>query len=419
MEYEIKDVQMAHNGKNKILWADAHMPVLREIRERFSKEKPLAEINIGACLHVTSETANLCRTFVEGGAKVALCASNPLSTSDDVAASLVSDFNVKVFAYRGEDTQSFYKHINCVLDIKPTVTLDDGADLVSTLHQKRRELHKQVLASLEETTTGVIRLKAMQRDNALIIPVIAVNDAKTKYLFDNRYGTGQSTLDGILRATNILFAGKNVVVCGYGWCGRGFALRARGLGAKVIICEVDAIKALEAAMDGYIVMPIAKAAEIGDIFVTLTGDKNVITIQHIQKMKNGAILANSGHFDVEVDIKGLEKISQKIEREIRPGVDRYVLKNGKDIYLLGEGRLVNLVCAEGHPAEVMDMSFATQALAVEWVVKRKERLPPGVYKVPEEVEQKVAHLKLKTMGIQIDELTEEQKTYLASWQEGT
>ena len=395
------------------------MPVLREIRARFEREKPFKGQRIAACLHVTTETSGLMRAFVAGGAEVALCASNPLSTQDDNAASLVADFGIATYAIRGEDSKTYYKHINQALDLKPTLTLDDGADLVTTIHQKRPELMEGLLASMEETTTGVLRLRAMAKDGALKIPVVSVNDAQTKFMFDNRYGTGQSTVDGIIRATNVLLAGRTFVVAGYGWCGRGLASRARGLGAHVVVTEVEPIRALEATMDGFIVMPMADAAKIGDIFCTVTGNKEVIRKEHFQAMKDGAIVANSGHFNVEIDLEALAAMSKQVKKAVRENVDAFVLKDGRAINVIGEGRLVNLAAAEGHPAAVMDMSFATQALMTEWCVKNKSQLKIGVMDVPKEMEQQIARLKLKTMGVSMDELTPEQKRYLAGWQEGT
>jgi len=405
-------------GLNKILWAGKHMPVLLSIRERFKSEKPLKDLKISACLHVTSETANLVITLKEGGADVALCASNPLSTKDDVAEALRQEFGIKVYARYGASKEEYYEHIEKSLSIVPDITLDDGADLTAQLHQNFEKWGERIKGGTEETTTGVIRLRSMAKSGVLKYPIIAVNDSRTKFLFDNRYGTGQSTIDGILRATNILIAGKTFVVCGYGWCGRGVAMRARGMGAKVIVTEVDPIKALEAKMDGFDVMKIEKAAEIGNIFVTVTGDKNVIDVHHIEKMKDGAILANSGHFNVEINIEGLRKISEKVEK-IRPNVEKYVLKDGREIFLLAEGRLVNLAAAEGHPPDVMDMSFSNQALACEYVIKNYEKLEKKVYTLPFEIDEHIAELKLKTMGVEIDELTEEQKKYLESWEEGT
>lgn len=417
-DFDVKDLSLAPEGKLKIEWSSAQMPVLRIIKERFAKEKPLKGLTIGACLHITSETANLLLTLQSGGAKVFACASNPLSTQDSVAASLVKNFNVPTYAIKGEDSKIYYKHLNSVLDSNPQITMDDGADLVSLLHTKRKSQIKGVIGSSEETTTGVIRLKAMEKDNALKLPIIAVNDSDTKHLFDNRYGTGQSTIDGILRSTNILLAGKTFVVAGYGWCSRGIAMRAKGMGANVIVTEVNPVRALEAVMDGYRVMRMKDAAKIGDIFVSATGDKHVISMEIIKSMKDGAIVANSGHFDVEIDMAGLEK-SAKQKRRLRNSLDEYLLKNDKKIYVLGEGRLVNLVAAEGHPAEVMDMSFANQALAAEYFVKNKGKLLPKVYLLPKEIDNKIAMLKLESMGIYIDKLTREQSKYLSSWTEGT
>jgi len=420
VKHDIKDIKLAPEGKRRILWADSHMPVLALVRERFSKEKPLAGVNLSCCLHVTAETANLVRTLKAGGAKVLLCASNPLSTQDDVAASLVRDFGIPSFCIKGEDNKTYYKHIHAAIDHNPRVTMDDGADLVSTIHSEYPQMADQIMGSMEETTTGVIRLRAMAKDGALKFPVIAVNDAECKFLFDNRYGTGQSTMDGIVRATDVLVAGKNIVAAGYGWCGRGFAMRARGMGANVIVTEVNAIRAIEAVMDGFRVMSMSEAAKIGDVFCTLTGDINVIRAEHFLKMKHGAIVCNSGHFDVEIDKKALQKLAKKVRRGVRNMVDEFILaKNGRSIYLLGEGRLVNLAAAEGHPASVMDMSFAVQALATEWCVKNKGKLEVKVHDVPAKVDQWVARLKLKSMGIKIDKLTPEQKKYLSSWQTGT
>lgn len=429
-QHHIKDIKLASQGKLKIEWAGSLMPVLALIKKRFQKEQTLKNVTIGACLHVTSETANLMIALKAGGAKVALCASNPLSTKDDIAASLVKDFGISVFAIRGENNKIYYQHLQSVLKFKPNVTLDDGGDLINALHKFKILNNNQQLTisnsqlskwnfygSCEETTTGVIRLKAMEKDKALKVPVMAVNDSQTKHFFDNRYGTGQSTIDGILRATNILLAGKNFVVVGYGWCGRGLAMRAKGMGANVIISEVDPVKALEAVMDGYRVMPMVEAAKIGDIFVTLTGDKKVIGLKHILYMKDGAILANSGHFNVEIDVEALAKKAIS-KRTIRDNLVEYKLKN-KSIFLLAEGRLVNLSAAEGHPAEVMDMSFANQALAAEYFVKNRGQLANKVYVLPEVLDKKVASLKLKALGISIDYLTAEQKAYLSSWQEGT
>lgn len=417
VKHDVANLKLADEGKRRIEWAERSMPVLRLIRERFTKEKPLRGLNIAACLHVTTETANLMRTLKAGGANAALCASNPLSTQDDNAAALVKRYGVPVFAIHGENNKVYYQHINQALDFKPHLTMDDGCDLVSTLHQSRRELIKNVMAGTEETTTGVIRLNAMAADGALQFPVIAVNDSETKHFFDNRYGTGQSTIDGILRATNMLIAGSTVVVAGYGWCGRGFANRAKGMGGNVIVTEVNPVKAIEAAMDGFQVMPMAKAASVGDLFVTLTGDLNVIRLEHFKKMKDGAIVANSGHFNAEIDIPALEKASSS-KKELRPNVVEYKL-SGRRICLLAEGRLVNLSAAEGHPAMVMDMSFANQALAAEYVAKNFKSLEHKVYVLPEKIDREIARLKLKSMGISIDRLTPEQKKYLASWEMGT
>ena len=416
--FDVKDLQLAQGGRLRIEWAAREMPVLRLIRERFNREKPLQGLRISACLHVTTETANLIETLHAGGADVVLTASNPLSTQDDVAAALVSFDEIPVFAIKGEDNVTYYRHIGAALDHKPHITMDDGADLVSTMHKSRRELLDNMLGGTEETTTGVIRLRAMAADGALAFPVIAVNDAMTKHFFDNRYGTGQSTLDGIIRATNILLAGKTFVVAGYGWCGRGLAMRARGMGANVIVTEVNPLPALEAVMDGYRVMPMDEAAAIGDIFVTVTGDINVIDRHHFEKMKDGAIIANSGHFNVEINIPALEEMAVA-KRLVRPFVEQYELKDGRCIHLLGEGRLVNLAAAEGHPASVMDMSFANQALSVEYVARHHAELERKVYSVPEEIDRHIALLKLEAMGVRIDRLTEEQTRYLNSWEEGT
>lgn len=418
MNYEIKDINLAERGKERIEWAEKQMPVLLAIRRRFYLEKPLKEIKISACLHVTTETANLVRTLKEGGAEVSLCASNPLSTQDDVAASLVRDYEIPVFAIKGEDKDTYYQHIEKVLNCKPNITMDDGADLVSTIHSQRKELIGDIIAGTEETTTGVIRLRSMEKDKALRYPIIAVNDAQTKYLFDNRYGTGQSTIDGLLRATNILIAGKKFVICGYGWCARGLAMRSSGMGAQVIITEVDPMKALEAVMDGYQVMPIKEAAKIGDIFITLTGDINVISSKEFPLMKDGAILANSGHFNVEINVKALEDLAIS-KRKIREFIVEYTLKNGKKINLLAEGRLLNLSAAEGHPASVMDMSFANQALSAEYLVKEGKSLGKKVYTVPGAIDKEIARLKLESMKIKIDKLTREQEKYLSSWKMGT
>ncbi|HJW90489.1 MAG TPA: adenosylhomocysteinase [Anaerolineales bacterium] len=417
-KYDIKEVSLAEGGRRRIDWAAKEMPVLTLIRERFEKERPLNGMRISACLHVTTETANLMHTLQSGGAEVILTASNPLSTQDDVAAALVTHFEIPVFAIKGEDNVTYYRHINAALDFKPHMTMDDGADLVGTLHKDRRELLPSVMGGTEETTTGVIRLRAMAADGALNFPVIAVNDAMTKHLFDNRYGTGQSTIDGIVRATNILLAGRNFVIAGYGWCGRGLALRARGMGANVIVTEVDPLPALEAVMDGFRIMPMSEAAQIGHIFVTVTGDINVLDRQHFEVMKDGAIVANSGHFNVEINIPALEALSVE-KRLVRPFVEQYVLKDGRAINLLGEGRLINLAAAEGHPASVMDMSFANQALSLEYMVKNADRLEKRVYSVPEEIDKNIARLKLEAMGVQIDALTAEQVAYLNSWEEGT
>ncbi|MFH1030349.1 MAG: adenosylhomocysteinase [bacterium] len=418
MNYDIKDINLATQGKKRILWSQKDMPVLGKIRERFLKEKPFYGKKISCCLHVTCETANLVRTLKDGGANVLLCASNPLSTQDDVAASLAADYGIPVYAIHGEDKKTYYSHLKAALDFKPDITMDDGADLLSLIHSEYENLAPNILGSMEETTTGVIRLKALEKEGKLKVPVIAVNDAKTKNLFDNRYGTGQSTIDGIIRSTDILLAGKKVVVAGYGWCGRGFAARARGMGAKVIVTEVDKIKALEAAMDGFDVLPMIEAAKVGDLFCTLTGDIHVIREEHFKVMKDGAIVCNSGHFDVEIDLQILSKMSNTINKAVRFCVDEYVLGD-KKIYVLAEGRLVNLAAAEGHPASVMDMSFATQALASEYVIKNNSIFKKKVYNVPEEIENNVAELKLESMGISIDELTFEQKKYLNSWEMGT
>ena len=418
MEYDIKDKKLAEGGRRRIQWADREMPVLRSIKDRFEKERPFEGIRMSACLHVTTETANLMKTLQAGGAEIVLVASNPLSTQDDVAASLVMHDEIPVHAIKGEDNVTYYKHINAAVDHKPHITMDDGADVVSTLHKDRREMLEHVIGGTEETTTGVIRLKAMAYDGALEFPVVAVNDAQTKHLFDNRYGTGQSTIDGIIRATNILIAGKKFVVGGYGWCARGLAMRAKGLGADVIVTEVDPLKALEAVMDGFRVMPMFEAAPIGDIFCTLTGDINVIDKHHFEVMKDGAIVSNSGHFNVEINIPALEEMATK-KRLVRPFVDQYDLPDGRQINLLGEGRLINLAAAEGHPASVMDMSFANQALSAEYMIKNADKLKNIVYSVPEDIDAEIARLKLASMGVDIDVLTEEQITYLSSWQEGT
>ncbi len=415
---EIKDPALSSQGKLRIEWASREMPVLRLIGERFAREKPLKGVRISACLHVTTESANLALALQQGGASLVLCASNPLSTQDDVAAALVREYEIPVYAIKGEDKKTYYNHIYAALDYQPHITLDDGADLVTTLHKERRGLLGQVLGGMEETTTGMVRLRSMDREGKLGYPIIAVNEADTKHLFDNRYGTGQSTIDGITRATNILWAGKKVVVCGYGWCGRGIAMRARGLGAQVIVTEVNAVRALEAVMDGYLVMPISDAAKIGDIFITVTGGLNAIDKPRFQLMKDGAILANSGHFNVEINIPALENLT-KAKRQLRPFVEEYTLEDGRHLFLLAEGRLVNLSAAEGHPASVMDMSFANQALCAEYLVQRKEKLLPGVYPVPQEIDREVANLKLISMGIRIDQLTAEQRQYAESWEWGT
>lgn len=416
--YDVKDMKLADGGRLKIEWAEREMPVLRQIKERFSKEQPLKGMRISACLHVTTETANLMKTLQAGGADVVLTASNPLSTQDETAASLVSHDEIPVYAIKGEDNVTYYKHINAAIDHKPHFTMDDGADLVNVLHTSRREMLAGVVAGTEETTTGVIRLHAMAAEGALNFPIVAINDALTKHFFDNRYGTGQSTIDGIVRATNILLAGKIFVVAGYGWCGRGLASRARGMGANVIVTEVDPLKALEAVMDGYRVMKMEDAARIGDIFVTLTGDINVIDEHHFAVMKDAAIVANSGHFNVEINIPSLAEMS-KTKRLVRPFVDEYITKDNRRIYILGEGRLINLASAEGHPASVMDMSFANQALSLEYLTKNVAKLEKKVYSVPEEIDQKIAALKLAAMGVSIDKLTAQQVKYLGSWQEGT
>ncbi|HEY7556055.1 MAG TPA: adenosylhomocysteinase [Candidatus Binatia bacterium] len=417
--YDVKDFKLAQSGRKRILWAAQDMPVLQRVRERFRKEKPLQGMRFSACLHVTAETANLVQTLKAGGANVVLCASNPLSTQDDVAASLVRHDRIPTYAIKGEDNKTYYKHLRAALDHKPVITMDDGADLVSMLHTDYTQLIANLIASMEETTTGVIRLRALEKDGALKIPVIAVNDAATKHLFDNRYGTGQSTIDGVIRATDMLIAGKHIVLAGYGWCGKGVAARARGMGGKVIVTEVDPVRALEAAMDGFEVMTMKEAAKIGDLFITLTGDMHVIAAEHLKIMKNGAVICNSGHFDIEIDLKALSKLARKVEKNVRNFVDAYHLPGGRTIYLIGEGRLVNLAAAEGHPASVMDMSFATQALASEWAVKNRKKLTPQVYEVPGAVENWVARLKLTAMGIRIDTLTQEQQKYLTSWSHGT
>jgi len=417
-QYDIKDLSLAEEGRRRIEWAEQEMPVLRKVRERFTQEKPLAGSRLSACLHVTSETANLMHTLQAGGAEVVLCASNPLSTQDDVAASLVTHLEMPVFAIKGEDNETYYAHIHAAIDHKPQVTMDDGADLVGTLHKDRREEMQEVIGGTEETTTGVIRLRAMAADGALGYPVIAVNDALTKHLFDNRYGTGQSTIDGIVRATNILLAGKTFVIAGYGWCGRGLAMRAKGMGANIIVTEVDPLVALEAVMDGFRVMPMMEAAPIGDIFCTLTGDINVIDKHHFELMKDGAIVSNSGHFNVEVNIPALEDMADE-KRRIRQFVEEFQLSDGRRINLLADGRLINLAAAEGHPPSVMDMSFANQALAYEYMLKNADQLENKVYMIPEELDRQIAKLKLDAMGVKIDVLTPEQSKYLSSWEEGT
>ncbi len=418
-KFDVKDLKLATEGTRRILWADNDMPVLAQVRARFEKEKPLKGRRMSACLHVTAETANLCRTLKAGGADLVLCASNPLSTQDDVAASLVKEFGIPTFAIKGEDRDTYYSHIAAACKFSPSVTMDDGADLVNALHNEFKEYAGNIVGSMEETTTGVIRLRAMHEAGVLKFPVIAVNDAATKHLFDNRYGTGQSTIDGIIRATDILLAGSTVVVVGYGWCGRGVSSRARGAGANVIVCEVDAVRALEAAMDGFRVMPMKQAAKLGDLFITVTGDIHVIDGPHFAAMKDGAIVCNSGHFNVELNLEALEKMSKKVNRGVRNNVDEFVLPGGKRVFVLGQGRLVNLACAEGHPASVMDMSFATQALATEFAIKNAGKLSVSVHNVPKAIDVLVATLKLKAMGIAIDKLTAEQAKYLGSFDMGT
>jgi adenosylhomocysteinase len=418
-DHDIKDIDLAPAGRLRMEWAEREMPVLRLIRERFAREKPLAGVRLSACLHVTTETANLARTLQSGGAEVVLTASNPLSTQDDVAAALVSYYEIPVFAIKGEDNETYYKHIHAALDHQPQITMDDGADLVSTLHKDRTELIANCIGGTEETTTGVIRLRAMADQGVLRYPIVAVNDALTKHFFDNRYGTGQSTIDGVIRATNVLIAGKAVVVAGYGWCSRGIAMRAKGLGANVIVTEVQPLRALEAVMDGYRVMPMAEAAPQGDVFITSTGDISVIDRHHFEVMKDGAIVANSGHFNVEINIPALEEMAEGPPRRVRPSVDEYTLPDGRHIHVLAEGRLVNLAAAEGHPSAVMDMSFANQALSAEYMLHHAEELEHTVYTVPEEIDQRIARLKLRAMGVEIDVLTPEQEKYLVSWEEGT
>jgi adenosylhomocysteinase len=415
---DVKDIKLADAGKRKIEWAGQQMPVLESIRKRFKKEQPLKGLRVSACLHVTSETANLMIALRDGGADAVLCASNPLSTQDEVAASLNRDYNIPTYAIKGEDNDTYYSHLRAALDHQPQMTMDDGADLVTMLLTKRTDLVPNVIAGTEETTTGVIRLRAMAKDGTLKYPIIAVNDAMTKHFFDNRYGTGQSTLDGVIRATNILLAGLKVVIAGYGWCGRGVAMRAKGLGADVIVTEIDPVKGIEAVMDGFRVMPMEQAVKEGDVFITVTGNKSVIRSEHFEGMKNGAVVCNSGHFNVEIDIPALEKLSSG-KREVRPLVDEYVLKGDRKVYLLGEGRLVNLATAEGHPASVMDMSFANQSLSAEYLMKNHKTMKPQVYVVPEHLDREIARLKLESMGHKLDKLTLEQEHYLASWQEGT
>jgi len=421
VDHDVKNLGLAPEGRLKIEWAEQSMPVLRQVRERFAKEQPLKGLRLGACLHVTTETAVLMLTLKAGGAQVSLCASNPLSTQDDTAAALVKEYDIPVYAHKGEDNATYYRHLEAVLKTRPQITMDDGADLISQLHGENnlgRDLVREVIGGTEETTTGVIRLRAMEKEGVLAFPVIAVNDAQTKHFFDNRYGTGQSTLDGVIRATNLLLAGLRVVIAGYGWCGRGVAMRAKGLGADVIITEIDPVKGIEAVMDGFRVLPMAEAAREGDVFITVTGNKNVIRAEHFEQMKSGAVVCNSGHFNVEVDIPALERLSSG-KREVRPLVDEYQLRDGRRICLIGEGRLVNLASAEGHPASVMDMSFANQALSAEYLVKHSKDLQAQVYVVPEHLDKEIARLKLESMGHKLDKLTPEQEHYLASWQEGT
>ena len=417
--YDVKDLSLADAGKRRIEWAEREMPVLRSIRARFEKEQPLAGLTAVACLHVTAETANLMRTLKAGGMNVVLCASNPLSTQDDVAAALVQHYGISTFAIKGEDNDTYYQHILSALEHKPNFTMDDGADTVGIIHTEKRELIENIIGGTEETTTGVIRLRAMAKDGVLAYPIVAVNDAQTKHFFDNRYGTGQSTIDGIIRATNVLLAGKFFVVAGYGWCGKGLAMRARGMGSQVIVTEIDPLRALEATMDGFHVMPMAEAAKIGDFFCTVTGDKDVIRGEHFAAMKDGAIVSNSGHFNVEIDIPALEKMATGGKREVRDFVDEYAMPDGRKVFILGEGRLINLSSAEGHPASVMDMSFANQALSAEYMNQNAKTLEKSVYGVPQEIDTEIARLKLEALGVGIDTLTEEQERYLASWQEGT
>ena len=418
-EHDVKDMKLATAGRYKIEWAESQMPVLQLLRERFAKDQPLSGVRVSACLHVTSETAALMRTLQSGGADIVLCASNPLSTQDEVAASLVANDEIPVYAIKGEDNKTYYQHLNAALDHRPQMTMDDGCDLVSLLHKERPNQVSDVIAGTEETTTGVIRLRAMVKDKALKYPVLAVNDSMTKHFFDNRYGTGQSTIDGIVRATNVLLAGRTVVVCGYGWCGRGLASRAKGMGAHVVVTEVDPLKAIEALMDGFQVMPLLDASKAGDVFVTVTGNKNVIDGQHMAAMKDGAILSNSGHFNSEINIPALESMSSGEPRQVRPFIQQYTTKDGRKLNLLGEGRLINLAAAEGHPAAVMDMSFANQALGAEFMRQNSGKLEPDVYTIPEEIDREIARLKLHSLGVTIDTLTDEQKHYLASWEEGT
>jgi adenosylhomocysteinase len=419
MNFDVKNMDLATAGRYKIEWAEQEMPVLKQIRDRFKKEQPLKGIKVSACLHVTSETAALMRTLQAGGADIVICASNPLSTQDEVAASLVANDEIPNYAIKGEDNTTYYKHLNAALDHHPQMTMDDGCDLVSILHKQRASQVPEIIGGTEETTTGVIRLRAMANDGALRFPVIAVNDSMTKHYFDNRYGTGQSTLDGIIRATNVLLAGKTLVVNGYGWCGRGVASRARGMGAQVVVTEIDPLKALEAVMDGFQVMTLKQASKVGDIFVTVTGNKNVLDVEHFALMKDGAMLANSGHFDAEINIPGLKKMSKGEVRPVRPWVEQFTLKDGRKINLLGGGRLVNLAAAEGHPASVMDMSFANQALGAEFMLKNAKTMKPDVYTIPEKIDREIARLKLVAMGVKIDKLTKDQTKYLASWEEGT
>ena len=418
MEYDIKDINLAPQGKQRIEWADREMPVLRLIRERFEQEKPLAGIKLVACAHITTETANLARTLQAGGAEAILIASNPLSTQDDVAASLVADWNIPVFAHKGESTDTYMRHLRNALESNPNIIIDDGSDVVATMLKEKKELAATIIGTTEETTTGIVRLKAMQKAGVLNFPSIAVNDAQTKHFFDNRYGTGQSTLDGIIRATNILLAGKNFVVVGYGWCGKGCAMRARGMGANVIVTEIDPIKAIEAVMDGFRVLPMTEAAKLGDFFVTVTGNRHVIDREHFESMKDGAIVCNSGHFDLELNLEALREMSDSVETR-RPFVEEYMGKNGKSVIVLGEGRLINLAAAEGHPASVMDMSFANQALSAEYLVKEQGKLAAGVHVLPPEVDQEIASLKLRSLGISIDTLTPEMLEYMSSWETGT